>query len=169
MSDAPQETPTIVGAFDPPTIGASAGGGLGEAYGEKIGPYSLLELIGEGGFGVVWLADRREPMVQRVAMKIIKPGMDSKSVIARFERERQALAVMDHPNVARVLDGGVTSSGRPYFVMELVKGEPITDFCDRNQISIADRLSLFADICDAVQHAHLKGIIHRDIKPSNIL
>lgn len=169
MSDAPQETPTIVGAFDPPTIGASVGGGLGEAHGEKIGPYSLLELIGEGGFGVVWLAERREPMIQRVALKIIKPGMDSKSVIARFERERQALAVMDHPNVARVLDGGVTSSGRPYFVMELVKGEPITDFCDRNQISIADRLSLFADICDAVQHAHLKGIIHRDIKPSNIL
>jgi tetratricopeptide (TPR) repeat protein/tRNA A-37 threonylcarbamoyl transferase component Bud32 len=128
-----------------------------------------MEIIGEGGFGTVWLAERREPMVQRVALKVIKPGMDSKSVIARFEQERQALAVMDHPNVARVLDGGVSPNGRPYFVMEHVKGESITKFCDRNRLTIAQRLELFIPVCDAVQHAHLKGIIHRDIKPSNIL
>ncbi len=142
---------------------------LGDRAGEWIGPYRLLELIGEGGFGVVWLAERREPMVQRVAIKIIKPGMDSKAVIARFEQERQALAVMDHPNVAKVLDGGVTPSGRPYFVMEHVKGEPITSVADNHRLSIQQRLELFISVCDAVQHAHMKGIIHRDLKPSNIL
>jgi serine/threonine protein kinase/Tfp pilus assembly protein PilF len=145
-----------------------------EKPGDTIGPYKILELIGEGGFGRVYLAERREPMVQRVAIKIIKPGMDSRSVIARFEQERQALAVMDHPNVAKVLDGGMTpivsaSGGRPYFVMEHVKGEPITVFCDRQRLTISQRLELFATVCDAVQHAHMKGIIHRDIKPSNIL
>ena len=134
-----------------------------------IGPYKLLEVIGEGGFGEVWLAERREPMVQRVAIKIIKPGMDSRAVIARFEQERQALAMMDHPNVARVLDGGVTASGQPYFAMEHVKGESITRFADRHRLTIRERLELFATVCDAVQHAHMKGIIHRDIKPSNIL
>jgi WD40 repeat protein/serine/threonine protein kinase len=137
--------------------------------GDQIGPYKLLELLGEGGFGVVYLAERREPMVQRVALKVIKPGMDSRAVVARFEQERQALAVMDHPNVARVLDGGVTPSGRPYFVMEHVKGEPITAYADRQRLTIKERLKLFIPVCEAVQHAHMKGIIHRDLKPSNIL
>ncbi len=139
------------------------------APGTMIGAYKVLEVLGEGGFGVVWLAERREPMVQRVALKIIKPGMDSKIVVARFEQERQALAVMDHPNVARVLDGGVTDTGRPYFVMEYVKGQPITSFCDTQRYTVRQRLELFASVCDAVQHAHMKGIIHRDIKPSNVL
>jgi len=134
-----------------------------------VGPYKLLEVIGEGGFGEVWLAERREPMVQRVAIKIIKPGMDSRAVIARFEQERQALAMMDHPNVARVFDGGVTAAGQPFFAMEYVKGESITRFADRQRLTIRERLELFATVCDAVQHAHMKGIIHRDIKPSNIL
>lgn len=128
-----------------------------------------MEIIGEGGFGTVWLAERREPMVQRVALKVIKPGMDSKAVIARFEQERQALAVMDHPNVAKVFDGGVTPAGRPYFVMEYVAGEAITTYCDRHSVSITDRLKLFMLACEGVQHAHMKGIIHRDVKPSNIL
>ena len=150
--------------------GGSAGGGEAiERAGDSIGPYRLLEILGEGGFGTVWLAERREPMVQRVALKVVKPGMDSKAVVARFEQERQALAVMDHPNVARVLDGGVTPKGRPYFVMEAVRGEPITAFCDRHRHTIRQRLALLADVCDAIQHAHSKGIIHRDIKPSNIL
>ncbi|MFN9972017.1 MAG: serine/threonine-protein kinase, partial [Phycisphaerae bacterium] len=137
--------------------------------GDRVGPYTLLELIGEGGFGTVWLAERREPMVQRVAIKIIKPGMDSKAVVARFDQERQALAVMDHPNVAKVFDGGVTERGLPYFVMEHVAGEPITNFCDRRRYTIRQRLELFISVCDAVQHAHMKGIIHRDLKPSNVL
>jgi eukaryotic-like serine/threonine-protein kinase len=137
--------------------------------GDRVGPYTLLELIGEGGFGTVWLAERREPMVQRVAIKIIKPGMDSKAVVARFDQERQALAVMDHPNVAKVFDGGVTERGLPYFVMEHVAGQPITNFCDRHRYTIRQRLELFISVCDAVQHAHMKGIIHRDIKPSNVL
>ena len=142
---------------------------IAENAGEWIGPYKLLEVIGEGGFGVVWRAERREPFVQRVALKIIKPGMDTKVVIARFEQERQALAVMDHPNVAKVLDGGSTPLGRPYFVMEYVKGEPINTFCDRHMLTLRQRLDLFLPVCDAVQHAHHKGIIHRDLKPSNIL
>ncbi|MBS0188795.1 MAG: serine/threonine protein kinase [Planctomycetes bacterium] len=137
--------------------------------GQTIGPYRLLTMLGEGGFGEVWLAERREPIVQRVAIKIIKPGMDSRAVIARFEQERQALAMMDHPNVARVFDAGTTPQGRPYFVMEYVSGESITEYCDRNRMTLRDRLVLFKTVCDAVQHAHLKGIIHRDLKPSNIL
>jgi serine/threonine protein kinase len=141
----------------------------GEAPGDQIGPYRLLQVLGEGGFGVVYLAERREPMVQRVAIKIVKPGMDSRAVVARFEQERQALAVMDHPHVARVLDGGVTPSGRPYFVMEHVKGDPITRFADRERLTIKQRLELFLPVCEAVHHAHMKGIIHRDLKPSNIL
>ena len=139
------------------------------AAGDDIGPYKLLSQIGEGGFGEVWLAERRQPFVQRVALKLIKPGMDSKSVIARFEQERQALALMNHPHIAKVLDGGLTPQGRPYFAMEYVKGEPITVYADRNRLTIRQRLELFISICDAVQHAHMKGIIHRDIKPSNIL
>lgn len=140
-----------------------------EGPGQHIGRFKLLQIIGEGGFGVVYLAEQERPVRRRVALKIIKPGMDSQAVIARFEAERQALALMDHPNIARVLDGGVTDSGRPYFVMELVKGVPITEYCDKNVLSTRDRLPLFNTVCQAVQHAHQKGIVHRDLKPSNIL
>jgi serine/threonine protein kinase/Tfp pilus assembly protein PilF len=153
-------------------IGIVTALGLAETTGQVerwIGPYKLLSKLGEGGFGVVWLAERREPMFQRVALKIIKAGMDTKTVIARFEQERQALAVMNHPNVAKVFDGGVSDSGHAYFVMEYVQGEPITTFCDLHSYTIRQRLELFVKVCKAVQHAHLKGIIHRDIKPSNIL
>lgn len=131
--------------------------------------FKLLEQIGEGGMGTVWVAQQTEPVNRKVALKLIKAGMDSKAVIARFEAERQALAMMDHPNIAKVLDGGLTEAGRPYFVMEYVKGVPITDYCDQVRLSIPDRLNLFVQVCAAVQHAHQKGIIHRDLKPSNIL
>ena len=140
-----------------------------ERAGDEIGAYTLVSKLGEGGFGAVWLAERRKPFTQRVALKIIKAGLDSRSIITRFEQERQTLAVMNHPNVARVIDGGVTPSGGPYFVMEYVKGQPITDFCDAKVLSNRDRLSIFIQVCDAVQHAHSKGIIHRDLKPGNIL
>ena len=142
---------------------------IAEAPGSMIGRYRLLEQIGEGGFGVVYMAEQREPVTRKVALKIIKLGMDTKQVIARFEAERQALALMDHPNIARVLDAGATESGRPFFVMELVRGIPITQFCDENKLSMRNRLELFMDVCAAVQHAHQKGIIHRDLKPSNVL
>ena len=141
----------------------------GEQPGDQVGPYKLKEIIGEGGFGTVWLAEQKAPIARRVAIKIIKPGMDSKEVIARFEQERQALALMDHPNIARVHDAGTTPAGRPYFAMEFVKGAPITDYCDKARLTIAQRLELFSSVCDGVQHAHMKGIIHRDLKPSNIL
>jgi serine/threonine protein kinase/tetratricopeptide (TPR) repeat protein len=134
-----------------------------------IGQYHILSVLGHGGMGVVYLAEQREPVRRRVALKVIKPGMDSEQVVRRFEAERQALALMDHPGVAKVLDAGSTDRGLPFFVMENVPGEPITDFCDRHRLSIPDRLSLFADVCAAVQHAHHKGVIHRDLKPSNIL
>jgi serine/threonine protein kinase/WD40 repeat protein/tetratricopeptide (TPR) repeat protein len=140
-----------------------------EGPGTVIGPYKLLEQIGEGGFGVVFLAEQSQPVRRKVALKVLKPGMDTRRVVARFEAERQALAIMDHPNIAKVLDGGATTSGRPYFVMELVKGAPITEFCDTNQLTPRQRLELFIPVCQAVQHAHQKGIIHRDLKPSNIL
>jgi tetratricopeptide (TPR) repeat protein/tRNA A-37 threonylcarbamoyl transferase component Bud32 len=140
-----------------------------EKPGDRIGRYKLLEQIGEGGCGVVYMAEQEEPVRRRVALKVIKLGMDTKSVIARFEAERQALAMMDHPNIAKVLDAGATDTGRPYFVMELVRGIKITDFCDQHNLSTDDRLKLFAQVCHAIQHAHQKGIIHRDIKPSNIL
>jgi serine/threonine protein kinase len=140
-----------------------------EGPGTIIGPYELLEQIGEGGFGVVYMAAQQQPIRRKVALKIIKPGMDSRHIITRFEMERQALAMMDHPNVAKVLDAGQTASGRPYFVMDLVKGLPITEYCDQAQLSLRERLSLFVDVCQAVQHAHQKGIVHRDIKPSNVL
>ena len=140
-----------------------------ESPGTVIGPYKLLEQIGAGGMGVVYMADQQTPVRRRVALKIIKPGMDTHQVIARFEAERQALALMDHHNIARVLDAGATESGRPYFVMELVRGIPITEYCDQNCLSVPERLNLFVQICHAAQHAHQKGIIHRDIKPSNVL
>jgi len=140
-----------------------------ERPGTIIGPYKLMEQIGEGGMGLVFVAEQHHPIRRKVALKVIKPGMDTRAVIARFEAERQALALMDHPNIARVLDGGETASGRPYFVMEMVKGVPITEYCDQNQVPLRERLELFVQVCAAVQHAHQKGIIHRDIKPSNVL
>jgi WD40 repeat protein/serine/threonine protein kinase len=140
-----------------------------EGPGTVIGPYKLLEQIGEGGFGVVFMAEQTQPIRRKVAVKVIKPGMDSRQIIARFEAERQALALMEHPNIAHVLDAGATASGRPYFVMELVRGVPITQFCDDNQQTLSERLELFVAVCQAVQHAHQKGIIHRDLKPSNVL
>ncbi|MCU0867375.1 MAG: serine/threonine-protein kinase [Planctomycetes bacterium] len=140
-----------------------------EGPGTVLGPYELLELVGEGGFGVVYRAAQHRPVVREVALKILKPGMDTREVTARFEQERQALARMDHPHIARVLDAGSTASGRPFFVMEFVAGEPIVGYCDRRRLSIAARLELFDQVCRAVQHAHGKGIIHRDLKPSNVL
>jgi len=135
----------------------------------QIGRYKLLNILGEGGMGIVYLAEQQEPIRRKVALKVIKPGMDSRRVIARFEAERQALALLDHPNIAHVYDAGTTEAGRPYFVMEFVKGLPITEHCDRQKLTIEDRLGLFVQVCQAVQHAHQKGIIHRDINPSNIL
>jgi serine/threonine protein kinase len=142
---------------------------LSKGPGTVIGPYKLLEPIGEGGMGTVYMAEQTQPVRRKVALKVVKPGMDTKQVIARFEAERQALAMMDHPNIAKVHDGGATESGCPYFVMELVRGIPITDYCDRERLSIPERLELFVLVCRAVQHAHQKGIIHRDIKPTNVL
>src|SRR6266487_739023 len=140
-----------------------------EQPGDRIGRYKLLQQIGEGGCGVVYMAEQAEPVRRRVALKIIKLGMDTRQVIARFEAERQALALMDHPNIAKVFDAGATETGRPYFVMELVRGIKITEFCDEKSVPTADRLKLFTQVCQAIQHAHQKGVIHRDIKPSNIL
>ncbi len=140
-----------------------------ETVGQQIGRYKLLQLVGEGAFGAVYMAEQREPVKRRVALKIIKLGMDTKQVIARFEAERQALAMMDHPNIAKVLDAGATETGRPYFVMELVKGVPITEYCDTENLTTKQRLDLFINVCNAVQHAHQKGIIHRDLKPSNVM
>ncbi len=137
--------------------------------GTEIGPYKLREQIGDGGMGIVYVAERSQPYRQKVALKLIKPGMDSKAVLARFDAERQALALMNHPNIARVLDAGTTDQGRPYFVMELINGIPITAYCDEHTLTIRERLELFGVVCDAIQHAHQKGIIHRDIKPSNVL
>jgi serine/threonine protein kinase/tetratricopeptide (TPR) repeat protein len=134
-----------------------------------IGPYRLVLKVGEGGMGEVWLAEQTQPLRRQVALKLIKPGMDTVQVIARFEAERQALAMMDHPNIAKVFDGGATADGHPYFVMEYVRGEPITDYCDHRRMSLRSRLELFASLCDGVQHAHQKGVIHRDLKPSNVL
>ena len=142
---------------------------VAEHPGTQIGPYKLLEQIGEGGMGVVYVASQKEPVRRKVALKIIKPGMDTREVVARFEAERQALAMMDHPNIAKVFDAGATDAGRPYFAMELVKGTPITEYCDRAQLSTRERLELFVTLCHGVQHAHQKGVIHRDLKPSNLL
>ena len=154
------------GNLEPPTLTVHIGG---VSPGAEIGPYKLIRQIGEGGMGVVYHAQQVQPIRREVALKIIKPGMDSKQIIARFESERQALAMMDHPNIARVLDAGTTAGGLPYFVMELVNGVPITRYCDSKCLNVKERLELFIPVCRAIQHAHQKGIIHRDIKPSNIL
>src|SRR6266704_4130021 len=149
---APNPTPTL------PAI---------EKPGDRIGRYKLLQQIGEGGCGIVYMAEQEEPIRRKVALKVIKLGMDTRHVIARFEAERQALALMDHPNIAKVYDAGATATGRPYFVMELVRGIKITDYCDQNNLSPTERLDLFIQVCQAIQHAHHKGVIHSDIKPSN--
>ena len=153
------------GAYAPTIVPSS----LVESVGTVIGPYKLLEQIGEGGFGIVYMAQQTAPVRRKVALKVLKPGMDTRQIVARFEAERQALALMDHPNIATVFDGGTTPAGRPYFVMELVKGSPITEYCDTNRLTPPERLELFVTVCQAVQHAHQKGIIHRDLKPSNVL
>ncbi len=140
-----------------------------EGLGTMIGPYKLLQQIGEGGMGTVFMAEQEKPVRRKVALKIIKHGMDTAQVVARFEAERQALALMDHQNIARVLDAGATETGRPFLVMELVKGVPITEYCDRNHLTPRERLELLVPVCQAIQHAHQKGIIHRDIKPSNVM
>ena len=156
--------PTVEKAPVSPEAEGDEGG-----IGARIGPYRLIDRLGSGGCGVVYLAEQQAPVKRKVALKIIRLGMDTENVIARFAIEREALALMDHPNIARVLDAGATASGRPYFVMELVDGEKITDFCDRNRLGLGARLDLFILVCEAIQHAHQKGVIHRDIKPSNIL
>ncbi len=157
------------GAFMQPRRVPRAEDLIREGPGTVIGRYKLLQQIGEGGFGLVFMAEQLEPVQRMVALKIIKAGMDTREVIARFEAERQALAMMDHPNIARVLDAGATESGRPYFVMELVRGISVTEYCDQRHLSTQDRLHLFVQICHGVEHAHQKGIIHRDLKPANIL
>jgi serine/threonine protein kinase/tetratricopeptide (TPR) repeat protein len=162
--------PTVDRAPGTPDPAHLAGGdGIAEGPGSVIGPYSLRRQLGEGGFGVVFLAEQKEPVARTVALKILKPGMDTRQVVARFAQERQALALMDHPNIAKVLDAGATTTGRPYFVMDYVPGVPVTEYCDRNHLTIDERLRLFGQICQAVQHAHGKGVIHRDLKPSNVL
>src|SRR5262249_13195670 len=155
----------------PPGVGSSLtiDSPPSETAGTDIGPYKLLEQIGEGGFGVVFMAEQQHPVRRKVALKVLKPGMDTRQVVARFEAERQALALMNHPNIARVLDGGETGSGRPYFVMEWIQGVPITRYCDAHRLMPRERLGLFTAVCLAVQHAHQKGVIHRDLKPSNVL
>ena len=167
-NNAPEAQESPIRAQVPePTIRLSTS--PAEKAGDRIGRYKLLQQIGEGGCGVVYMAEQEEPVRRRVALKVIKLGMDTKQVIARFEAERQALALMDHPNIARVLDAGTTDAGRPYFVMDLVKGVPITKYCDEHRLTPRQRLELFLPVCQAVQHAHQKGIIHRDLKPSNAL
>uniref|UniRef100_A0A7C2NSW9 Protein kinase domain-containing protein n=1 Tax=Schlesneria paludicola TaxID=360056 RepID=A0A7C2NSW9_9PLAN len=164
-----QQAGTFLGSPAVPQRRTESFCAITERPGAEVGPYKLLEQIGEGGFGVVFMAEQLRPVRRKVALKVIKPGMDTRQVIARFEAERQALVLMDHPNIARVLDAGETSTGRPYFVMELVKGIPITQYCDEVQLTARERLGLFVNVCHAVQHAHQKGIIHRDLKPTNVL
>ena len=166
---ADDDTASRDGSRDLPTAADIPFRPIAEGPGARIGPYKLLQAIGEGGMGVVYLAEQDQPVRRRVALKIIKPGMDTAQVIARFAAERQALALMDHPHIAKVLDAGATDSGRPYFIMELVKGVPITDYCDEHRLAPRARLELLIPVCRAIQHAHQKGVIHRDIKPSNVL
>src|SRR5262249_22719965 len=164
----------IQGAFDSST-GAdefrtqTTGIATATAYDDDFGRYRVLKPLGEGGMGTVYLAEQREPIRRRVALKVVKLGMDSGQVLARFNNERQALALMDHPNIARIFDADATSNGRPYFVMEYIEGVPITQYCDSKRMTIGKRLELFLAVCHAVQHAHQKGLIHRDLKPSNLL
>jgi serine/threonine protein kinase len=173
LLDADQRADSLIDDAVPPDFEPSATANLPslptEGPGMVIGPYKLIEQIGEGGMGVVYRAEQTSPVRRTVALKIIKPGMDTRQVIARFEAERQALALMDHPGIAKVLDAGATDAGRPYFVMELVKGVPITTYCDTVHLTPRERLELFIPVCQAIQHAHQKGIIHRDVKPSNVL
>src|SRR5262249_14018287 len=170
LLQAHEELGTIAPAPVPAAGQASDLRGASARPGDWVaGRYKLRELIGEGGRATVWMAQQTEPVKRLVALKLVKAGMDLKQVVARFEAERQALALMDHPNIAKVLDAGNTESGRPYFVMDLVKRIPITEYCDRSKLSIPERLELFVLVCQAVQHAHQKGIIHRDLKPSNVL
>src|SRR5262245_57535840 len=150
-------------------LGGGPEPGAAQASTVIAGRYTLLDRLGEGGMGEVWIARQTEPVTRKVAVKLIKAGMDSNAVVARFEAERQALAIMDHPNIAKVFDGGLTDRGRPFFVMELVHGQPLTRFCDETKLTPRARLDLFVQVCQAVQHAHQKGIVHRDLKPSNIL
>jgi serine/threonine protein kinase/tetratricopeptide (TPR) repeat protein len=164
LPNDPQKAPSPDGADR--TLSAGASGSMAAG---QIGPYRLLQVLGEGGMGEVWLAEQTKPIHRTVALKLIKTGMDTKAVVARFESERQALALMDHPNIARVFDAGATPEGRPYFVMEYVPGLPITEYCDKHRLTIPERLELFIQVCDGVQHAHQKAIIHRDLKPSNVL
>jgi serine/threonine protein kinase/uncharacterized protein HemY len=169
LLQAHQEAGTALHQSGPGALGSGDVGGPSEGAGTRVGPYKLLQPIGAGGMGAVFLAEQQQPVRRQVALKVIKPGMDSGQVVARFEAERQALALMDHPNIARVLDAGTTDLGRPYFVMELVKGTPITAYCDERRLTPRQRLELFVPVCQAIQHAHQKGVIHRDIKPSNVL
>ncbi|MEM0897388.1 MAG: serine/threonine-protein kinase [Verrucomicrobiota bacterium] len=157
---------TLAPAGSPPPAET---GDRGDDEPRVIGPYRLIEKIGEGGFGVVYRAEQERPLRRAVALKIIKLGMDSKNVVARFEAERQSLAMMDHPGIAKVFDGGTTDRGRPYFAMELVRGVPITEYCDKNRLAPRERLKLIIALCSAIEHAHSCGIVHRDIKPSNVL
>ena len=146
----------------------SAGSRSQDDHPSTIGPYKILDRLGEGGMGVVYLAEQQQPVQRRVALKVIKRGMDTREVVARFETERQALALMNHPSIAKVFDAGETADGRPYFVMEHVPGEPITEYCDRHRLPNVARLTLLRLVCDAIQHAHQKGVIHRDLKPTNV-
>jgi serine/threonine protein kinase len=166
-----EEHPAATGDSDPKESDTTEAWAMDpdESTGTVIGRYHLLQKIGEGGMGEVWLAEQKEPVRRRVAIKLIKAGMDTREVVARFESERQALALMDHPSIAKVFDAGSTPQGAPYFVMEYVAGTPITDYCDNHRLSTRERLELFMRVCEGVQHAHQKAIIHRDLKPSNIL
>jgi hypothetical protein len=161
-----QAGPFLGGEAPTPVAGATL---ADSPPGTVIGPYRLLEVLGEGGMGTVYLAEQAQPVQRQVALKVIRPGLDSRQVVARFAAERQALALMDHPHIAKVLDAGATPAGRPYFVMELVQGVLLTRYCDERRLTPRQRLELFIPVCQAVQHAHQKGIIHRDLKPSNVL